>query len=48
MKLSETAEWVTPVYFENYMVLLEKEDNGEKTAGVLQLWCAVKITSSLN
>lgn len=32
MKLSETAEWVTPVYFENYTVLLEKEDNGKKTS----------------
>lgn len=29
-ELSETGEWVTPAYFENYMVLLEKEDNGKK------------------
>lgn len=51
MKRSETGEWVTPAYFENYMVLPEKEDNGKKTAGAAELQCAVKtgkITSYLN
>lgn len=36
MKRSETGEWVTPAYFENYMVLPEKEDNGKKKQQELQ------------
>lgn len=30
VSFSEKVEWMTPDYFENYMVLLGKEDNGKK------------------
>lgn len=29
IRICQTAEWVTPDYFENYMVLLEEGDNGK-------------------